>query len=108
MNAGKLNKRVLIKRQTKSTDGFGGFTDTVATQSTIWAKVDYINGDITSKNGKKDRNLKVEVIIRKKTADTLNITDLLQIENTTGFFQINKMFDSNYKYYTTIEATKRE
>ena len=48
------------------------------------------------------------MIIRKNTADTLAITDLLQIENTSGFFQINKMFNSNYKYYTTIEATKRE
>ena len=108
MQSGDLNKRVLIKRQSKSADGFGGFTDTVATQSTIWAKVDYLNGDITNRNGKKDRNLKVEMIIRKNTAHTLAITDLLQIENTSGFFQINKMFDSNYKYYTTIEATKRE
>ena len=48
------------------------------------------------------------MIVRKKTADTLNTTDLLQIENTSGYFQINKMFNSNYKYYTTIEATKRE
>ena len=39
MQSGDLNKRVLIKRQTKSADGFGGFTATVATQSTIWANV---------------------------------------------------------------------
>jgi len=108
MQSGNLNKRVLIKRQTKSADGFGGFTATVATQSTIWANVKYIDGEITNRNGKKDRNLKIQMIVRKKTADTLNTTDLLQIENTSGYFQINKMFNSNYKYYTTIEATKRE
>ena len=108
MQSGDLNKRVLIKRQTKSADGFGGFTATVATQSTIWANVKYIDGEITNRNGNKDRNLKIQMIVRKKTADTLNTTDLLQIENTSGYFQINKMFNSNYKYYTTIEATKRE
>ena len=108
MQSGDLNKRVLIKRQTKSADGFGGFTAPVATQSTIWANVKYIDGEITNRNGNKDRNLKIQMIVRKKTADTLNTTDLLQIENTSGYFQINKMFNSNYKYYTTIEATKRE
>jgi len=108
MNAGQLDQRVLIKRQTKSADGFGGFTDTVATQTTIWAKVDFVDGEIISKNGKKDRNSKIEMIVRKKTADNINITDLLQIENTSGFFQINKKFDSVFKYFTTIEATKKD
>jgi len=35
MNAGKLDKRVLIKRQSKTSDGFGGFTSTNSTQNTI-------------------------------------------------------------------------
>lgn len=108
MNAGELDKRVLIKRQSKTADGFGGFTATVATQSTIWAKVNYVDGEIISKNGKKDRNTKIEMIVRKKTADNINITDLLQIENTNGFFQINNKYDSDFKYFTTIEATKKD
>lgn len=108
MNAGELDKRVLIKRQTKSADGFGGFTDTVATETTVWAKVNFVDGEIISKNGKKDRNSKIEMIVRKKTGDNINITDLLQIENTNGFFQINNKYDSDFKYFTTIEATKKD
>ena len=108
MNPGKLDKRVLIKRQSKTADGFGGFSSTLATQTTIWANVNYTDGDITIKNGKRDRNLVIELIVRKKTADDINTTDLLEIENVSGQFQINSMFDSNYKYYTTITATKRE
>ena len=108
MNAGKLVKRVLVKRQSKSADGFGGFTSTLGTQTTIWAMVNYTGGNIATKNGKRDRNLVIELTVRKKTADDINTTDLLEIENESGQFQINNMFDSNYKYYTTITATKRE
>jgi head-tail adaptor len=108
MNPGKLDKRVLIKRQSKTADGFGGFSSTLATQTTIWANVNYTDGDITIKNGKRDRNLVIELIVRKKTADNIATTDLLEIENVSGQFQINSMFDSNYKYFTTITATKRE
>ena len=107
MQSGELNKRILIKRLTKSSDGFGGYTSTNSTQSTIWAKLDYKRGDITNRNGKKNRNLEIELIIRKKTADDILITDLLQIENVSGYFQINDMFNSDFKFYTTIKATKR-
>lgn len=108
MNAGKLDKRVLVKRQSKSADGFGGFTSTLGTQTTIWAMVNYTSGDVSTKNGKRDRNLVIELTVRKKTADDIATTDLLEIENVSGQFQINNMFNSNYKYYTTITATKRE
>ena len=108
MNSGKLDTRVLIKRQSKTVDGFGGFTSTLATQTTIWANVNYTGGDVATKNGKRDRNLVIELTVRKKTADDIATTDLLEIENESGQFQINNMFNSNYKYYTTITATKRE
>lgn len=108
MRAGDLDTRVLVKRQSKTADGFGGFTSTLATQTTIWASVNYTDGDITTKNGKRDRNLVIELIVRKKTADDIATTDLLEIENETGQYQINTMFDSKYKYFTSITATKRE
>ena len=107
MNAGKLDKRVLIKRQTKSSDGFGGFTSTSATNNTIWAKVDYVAGEVENTSGRRKRKLVVEIIVRKKAADNILITDLLQIENITGFYQINDMFDADYKYYTKIIASKK-
>ena len=108
MNAGKLDKRVLVKRQSKTADGFGGFSSSLATETTIWAMVNYTAGDISTKNGKRERNLVIELTVRKKTADDIATTDLLEIENVSGQFQINSMFDSNYKYFTTITATKRE
>jgi len=108
MRAGDLDTRVLVKRQSKTADGFGGFTSTLSTQTTIWASVNYTDGDITTKNGKRDRNLVIELIVRKKTADDIATTDLLEIENESGQYQINTMFDIKYKYFTSITATKRE
>jgi len=108
MNASKLDTRVLVKRQSKTADGFGGFSSTLATQTTIWANVRFTDGDVTTKNGKRDRNLVIELMVRKKTAENISTTDLLEIENESGQFQINSMFNSNYKFFTTITATKRE
>jgi len=108
MQPGKLDKRILIKRLSKTADGFGGFTSTNATNNTIWANLNYTGGLVENKSGRKKRNLQVEILVRKDTAENILITDLLQIENVNGFFQINDMFNSDYKYYTTITATKRE
>ena len=49
-----------------------------------------------------------ELLVRKKTADTILTTDLLQIENISGLYQINDMYDADYKYYTKLIATKRD
>ena len=77
-------------------------------KNTIWANVSFIKGDVTSKNGRKKRSLQIELLIRKKTADDILTTDLLQIENISGLYQINDMYDANYKYYTKLIATKRD
>tara|TARA_R100000951_G_C2557826_1_gene154573 strand:+ start:193 stop:519 length:327 start_codon:yes stop_codon:yes gene_type:complete len=107
MDAGKLDTRILIKRLTKASDGFGGFTSTNATQNTIWANLKFIAGDINQKNGKRNRNLEIELIVRKRTADTILITDLLQIENQTGFYNIKDKYDFELKDYAKIVAVKR-
>tara|TARA_Y100000592_G_scaffold99815_1_gene177322 strand:+ start:1518 stop:1844 length:327 start_codon:yes stop_codon:yes gene_type:complete len=108
MNAGKLDTRVLIKRQTKTSDGFGGFTSTSATNNTIWAKVDYVKGEVENTSGRRKRKLVIEMIVRKKVGDNILITDLLQIENITGLYQINDMYDADYKNYTKIIASKKK
>lgn len=107
MDAGQLDSRVLVKRLTKTSDGFGGFTSTNATHTTIWASLQYVAGDINQKNGKRSRDLEIELIVRKRTADGIQITDLLQIENDNGFFNIRDKYDMDKKNYTKIVAVKR-
>ena len=107
MKIGNLDTRVLVKRLTKTSDGFGGYTSTNATEYTIWASVKELSGEITTQNGKRDRYLSIQVKCRKKTADQILDEDLLQIENVTGFYRINNRYDDVQDFYTTIEATRK-
>tara|TARA_R110000787_G_scaffold132710_1_gene244962 strand:+ start:743 stop:1069 length:327 start_codon:yes stop_codon:yes gene_type:complete len=106
MNIGKLNTRVLVKRLTKTADTYGGFTSTQATASTVWASKSDFKGDFKTENGKRSRYDEIELIFRKKTADTILNTDLLKLENEAGTYRINSIVDTTQKYYTTIKATK--
>jgi len=106
MDAGKLDTRVLVKRLTKTDDGYGGTTSTKATQMTIWAhKVD-ISGDITAQKTQRKIYSDIELVIRKKTADDIQDMDILQIQGDSTEYRINEMFDNEHKYFTTIRATR--
>ena len=106
MDAGKLDTRIQIRRLTKTADTYGGYTSTTATASTVWAYKRETSGDISQENGKRRRELDIELVVRKKTADDILNTDLLKIENVSGEYRINGKFESGYKYFTTIKATK--
>lgn len=106
MNTSNLDTRILIKRQTRTADGFGGFTATVATQSTIWANKKELSGELSSKDGRKNKQIEIELTVRKKTADDILDNDFLQIEGQTGDYQITEKYDSVHKYFTTIKAIK--
>jgi len=103
MDAGKLNKRVLIKRQAKTSDGYGGTTSTLSTTATVWAKINEKQGKIEEKNFKRGRYLEADFIMRSKTV-TENITDdaLLQIQGESKYYRITEIFEHRDKYYTTI------
>jgi len=106
MDAGRLDTRVVVKRLTKSADGYGGFTSSKSTISTIWAYKKDISGDITTQNVQRKKFTSIELIVRKKTADTIQDNDILQIEGDSTEYRINEIFDSGHKYYSTIKATE--
>lgn len=106
MNAGRLNKRVKIVRLTKSDDGFGGFTSTRAVVDTLWCEKTQKEGEISTENGKRERQLVVELIMRKKAADVVLDTDLLRFEDADDDYRINSRFDNVNDFYTKITATK--
>jgi len=106
MDAGKLDTRILIKRLTKTADGFGGTTSTEATALTIWAKKTEKKGEVKSINSQRKLYTEIELLVRKKTSDQLLYTDILQIENESDKYRINEIFDSTEKYFTTIKATR--
>lgn len=107
MDAGKLNDRVILKTISKTSDGYGGFTDSVSTNKTIWANVQDISGEIKSENGRRSWNTQIEIICRKKAVDSVNPrTHVLQVEGNATEYRINEIFNTDQKYYTKILATK--
>ena len=106
MDAGDFNTRIEIKRLTKTSDNYGGTVSTLSTYETFWAKKSGLKGDVSSKNGKRNINEQIELIIRKKSADLIEVNDLLRVEGESSDFRITALFDSIHKYYTTINAVR--
>lgn len=107
MDSGKLNKRILIRRQTKTSDGFGGTTSTFSTVATIWAKVTELKGEIQKSNFISGRYIEVEIIVRSKTADQYILAnDVIQIQGQSGDYKINNIYESQQDQFVKISATK--
>jgi head-tail adaptor len=107
MDSGKLNNRIIIKRQSKSDDGFGGTTSTLTTIATIWARVTELKGEIQKTDFVSGRYVEVEIIVRTKTADQYILAnDVIQIQGQTGDYKINNIYESQEDQYVKISATK--
>lgn len=106
MQAGKLNKRVTIKRLTEISDSYGGTVSTVADYVTIWADKKELGGEVKNENGQRTLYNDIELTIRKKTADVIRYDDIFSIEGDANTYRINEIFDSKEDFFTTIRATK--
>lgn len=107
MDSGRLNKRIAIKQLTKTSDGYGGTTSTKSTLATIWGRVIEKKGDVEVDGYKRQRQLEIKIIVRKKTADEyLTIDRLLTIEGKTGEYRVTGIFESQLDQFTQVEALK--
>lgn len=106
MDAGKLDKRVIVKAVSKTADGYGGYTNSIGTVKTIWANVKEVSGDIVSSDGKRSQSTDIEVICRTKAITFDLKTHLLQIEGNSTNYRINNIIEEEYKYFDKILATK--
>ena len=108
MDAGKLDSKIIIKRLIKSSDQFGGFTSTLSEVATVWCNLKQINGDITDKLGKRTQDVQVEIIMRKNTADLIQLGDIFTLEGGTKNYRINEKYEFDLDFYTKLLATKSE
>lgn len=106
MQAGKLNNRVTIKKTTRVQDEFGGWQNTADYNITVWADVKQISGEISQENGKRSLELQIEIKMRKKTANNVNIGDVITVGNDAAEYRINSKFDSVESFNTDLMATK--
>ena len=108
MQSGNLNSRITIKRLVKTDDGFGGFNSTLSDVAFVWCDLKQISGEISDKFGKREHETKIEILMRKKTADLIIIGYIFIVENEAQNYRINEKFDSELKFLTRLTATKSQ
>ena len=106
MQSGKLNSKITIKRLIKTTDEFGGFNSTLSNVATVWCDLKQISGEINEKFGKRDQEIQVEILMRKKTAELILIGDIFTTEGGSQNYRINEKFEFDLNYLTKLTATK--
>lgn len=108
MDAGKLDTRVEVITQSKTADGFGGFTSTETVSATVWAYVRETKGDVEGDGFRRGRYLNVDIIMRDKTVDENSIDEdtILKIQSKTGKYRIKGIFESLKSKFVKISATK--
>ena len=121
MNPGKLRDRITFYYLIKNADGYGGYTTTSGgSMETLWGYVKYLSGEYINANGKTSKKKEVEVIIRKKDYEALQIPpgysgDSSLENNDITFtiadglyshnYKVNDLYESDYNEYITIKGT---
>lgn len=108
MQGGKLNNKITIKRLVKTPDEFGGFTSTLSEVATVWCDIKQLSGEINEKFGKREQDIQIEILMRKRTADLIQIGDIFTIENKSQNYRINNKFEFDLDYLTKLTATKSD
>tara|TARA_B100000900_G_C20479012_1_gene674671 strand:- start:491 stop:817 length:327 start_codon:yes stop_codon:yes gene_type:complete len=106
MQAGNLDSKITIKRLSKTSDQFGGFTSTLSDVATVWCDLKQIKGEINDKFGKREQDIQVEITMRKNTADLIQLGDIFTLENNSQKYRINDKFEFDLDFYTKLLATK--
>jgi hypothetical protein len=106
MQAGNLDSKITIKRLSRTSDQFGGFTSTLSDVATVWCDLKQIKGEINDKFGKREQDIQVEITMRKNTADLIQLGDIFTLENGSQKYRINDKFEFDLDFYTKLLATK--
>jgi head-tail adaptor len=108
MTASDLKQRIIVKRLTKTSDSYGGFTSTKSTIGTYWCMVKEISGDVEEKDMRTQLKTKIEIYLRKKTADNILINDIIQVEGDSAEYRYNGKFQTIENFWVMAIATKVE
>ncbi len=104
-----LKQRIIIKRMSKTSDGYGGYTPGgYVTIDTVWCRVQETKGDIDERIGIRLKSTEIEITIRKETADLIANEDVLQVEGYSALYRINSGFQTFENFWVKMTATKIE
>jgi len=105
MDASILKQRIIVKRLTKTADGYGGWTSTKAIVGTYWCQAKEVSGDISAKNGIRLKETQVELTLRKETAFLIQFEDIIQIEGSNIEYRLNGAFQIVENFWSKAKIT---
>jgi head-tail adaptor len=105
-DASILKQRVIVKRLTKTADGYGGWTSTKSTVGTYWCSVRETSGEIDAKNGIRLHEVKIDLVMRKPTSDLIQTEDILQVEGASAEYRLNSLFQTFENFWVKATLTK--
>ena len=76
--------------------------------ASVWCDLKQISGEISDNFGKREHETKIEILMRKKTADLIIIGDIFIVGNGSQNYRINEKFDSELDFLTKLTATKSQ
>lgn len=93
MNAGFLNRKILIKARSAGADEIGQPVETWATFATTWANIRFLSGVETAKAGTEVSLAKASIRIRYRT----DITEVMRVEYYGLTYQIHSVLRDEAK-----------
>lgn len=105
MNPGKMRNRIQFYTDSKTSDGFGGFTSTgISSDTQIWGHAVEQDGQMTTKDGKRNYYREIEVTVRRKDFNT-GIGKKFKVDGA-GYYRVNNYYHIlNNDEYTKIIGT---
>tara|TARA_R100001440_G_scaffold56731_1_gene76518 strand:+ start:464 stop:793 length:330 start_codon:yes stop_codon:yes gene_type:complete len=108
ITVGDLRYRITVKRNTNSSDGYGGFTASQSTIGTFWCNRKFLDGQMIFRDGKRILQTGIEITLRKNTATTnIQRGDILFLTNDSNKYRINEMYEEDL-YTFKILADKQQ
>lgn len=106
MDAGRLDRRIALKRATVTTNPFNEPEYTWATLATVWASMTPVNDGERMRAGETLANMQCRFVIRwSSTTATVDPRDRLTFDGRD--FDINGIKETERRQYLEITATAR-
>ena len=108
LNAGMLDNYIIVSRPVVTEDVTDGDlipqSDTPITE--LWGHIKELKSSTDIFSGRKRSSRTVEITVRTRDAEQIDIDDNLTFGQITGAWQINDIWESDWRYGTTILAQR--
>ena len=109
LNPGMLDNYITVVRPVVTQDAEGDLIPTDLTPiAELWGNITEKPSTTDIYAGRKRLTRTVEVVVRTRDAELIDIDDLLTFGQIPGDWQINDIWESDWKYGTTILAERKD